>query len=96
LGELIQVYSSPERDYHNLRHIQDCLSIFDQTRSLAAHPEEVELAIWFHDAVYDRRWSDSEGKSAEWAGVQRMPASLDLRSGFPARSETIAEREAER
>src|SRR5688572_15448512 len=67
LGELMRAYSSPDRYYHNLTHIQDCLSVFDQTSSLVAHPEEVELAIWFHDAVYDTRRSDNEQKSAEWA-----------------------------
>jgi predicted metal-dependent HD superfamily phosphohydrolase len=67
LGELVSAYSSPDRYYHNLTHIEDCLSIFDQTSFLAAHPEEMELAIWFHDAVYDTRRSDNEGKSAEWA-----------------------------
>jgi len=66
--ELIQAYSSAERFYHNLTHIADCLSMFDRTKSLAAHPEEVELAIWFHDAVYDTRKGDNEQKSAAWAG----------------------------
>jgi predicted metal-dependent HD superfamily phosphohydrolase len=65
--ELIKAYSSPDRFYHNLTHIQDCLTIFDQTRWLAVQIEEVELAIWFHDAVYDTRRNDNEQKSAEWA-----------------------------
>jgi predicted metal-dependent HD superfamily phosphohydrolase len=67
LEELVKAYSSPNRFYHNLTHIQDCLSQFDRTKSLAAHPVEVELAIWFHDAVYDTRRNDNEQKSAEWA-----------------------------
>jgi predicted metal-dependent HD superfamily phosphohydrolase len=65
--ELIRAYSSPERFYHNLSHIENCLSLLDQTTSLAVYPEEVELAIWFHDAVYDTRRNDNEQKSAEWA-----------------------------
>jgi predicted metal-dependent HD superfamily phosphohydrolase len=64
---LTQAYSSTDRFYHNLTHIHSCFSIFDQTKFLAAYPEEVELAIWFHDAVYDTRRDDNEQKSAEWA-----------------------------
>jgi predicted metal-dependent HD superfamily phosphohydrolase len=67
LEELLRAYSSPRRFYHNLTHIEDCLFVFDQAKFLAIHPEEVELAIWFHDAVYDTRRSDNEQKSAEWA-----------------------------
>lgn len=67
LGELMRAYSSPDRYYHNFTHIQDCLSIFDLTSFLAAYPSEVELSIWFHDAVYDTRRSDNEQKSAKWA-----------------------------
>jgi predicted metal-dependent HD superfamily phosphohydrolase len=75
--ELIRAYSSADRFYHNLKHIEDCLSLFDQTRFLAAHPEEVELAIWFHDAVYDTRRNDNEQKSAEWAKSVIIQAWLD-------------------
>ena len=67
LDELIKAYSSPGRFYHTLAHIEDCLSVFDQTKSLAFHPTEMELAIWFHDSVYETHSSDNEQKSAEWA-----------------------------
>jgi predicted metal-dependent HD superfamily phosphohydrolase len=83
LDALIRAYSSPDRFYHNLMHIEDCLSIFGQAKHLAAHPEEVELAIWFHDSVYDTRRNDNEQKSAELASSVIRQAGL---------SEQIAER----
>ena len=55
-------YAEPHRHYHTLEHIEHCLREFDP--ALAADPEAVELAIWFHDAVYDTRRSDNEEKSA--------------------------------
>jgi predicted metal-dependent HD superfamily phosphohydrolase len=75
--ELIRAYSSADRFYHNLTHIEDCLSIFDQTQFLAVHPEEIELAIWFHDAVYDTSRNDNEQKSAEWAKSVIIQSGLD-------------------
>ncbi len=48
-NELVRAYSSNDRFYHNLMHIEACLAIFDQTKPLVAHPEKVELAIWFHE-----------------------------------------------
>jgi predicted metal-dependent HD superfamily phosphohydrolase len=74
--QLIQAYSAPDRFYHNLVHIEDCLSIIDQTGPLAVHSEEVELAIWFHDVVYDTRQSDNEHKSAVWAKAAVQQAGL--------------------
>ena len=74
--ELVQGYSSPDRFYHSLTHVEDCLALVDKTRSLAAHPEEVELAIWFHDAVYDTRRDDNEQKSAAWAEAVTRDAGL--------------------
>jgi predicted metal-dependent HD superfamily phosphohydrolase len=75
--ELIRAYSLADRFYHNLAHLEDCLSIFDQTQFLVTHPEEVELAIWFHDAIYDTRRNDNEQKSAEWAEAVIIQSGLD-------------------
>jgi predicted metal-dependent HD superfamily phosphohydrolase len=57
-------YSEPHRHYHNSRHIEECLDEFDQVRHLTMQPVAVELAIWFHDAVYDTHATDNEEQSA--------------------------------
>jgi predicted metal-dependent HD superfamily phosphohydrolase len=64
--ELLSLYSEPHRHYHNLSHIAECLK-FDAARHLAREPIAVELAIWFHDAIYNPRAPDNEEKSAELA-----------------------------
>jgi predicted metal-dependent HD superfamily phosphohydrolase len=65
--ELASLYSQPHRHYHNLRHIADCLAEFDSARHLAREPVALELAIWFHDAIYDTHAQDNEEGSAELA-----------------------------
>ena len=67
LRDLITRYSEPGRAYHTMRHIIGCLRQFASVRQLAERPAEVELAIWFHDAIYDTRSSDSEERSAQLA-----------------------------
>jgi predicted metal-dependent HD superfamily phosphohydrolase len=64
---LVAAYSEPHRHYHNATHIEHCLREFDSTRTMAEHREEVEFAIWLHDAVYNPRVNDNEEKGAEWA-----------------------------
>lgn len=65
--DLVARYAEPPRAYHTLDHIADCLGHFDAVRDLATWPAAVELAIWFHDAIYDPQRSDNETRSAELA-----------------------------
>jgi predicted metal-dependent HD superfamily phosphohydrolase len=39
----------------------------DTVSHLAKYPHEIELALWFHDAIYKPRSSTNEQDSASWA-----------------------------
>jgi predicted metal-dependent HD superfamily phosphohydrolase len=66
-SELLSAYSEPHRHYHTVQHIDDCLAQFDEAAFLTHAPEEVELALWFHDAIYKPTSWANERKSADWA-----------------------------
>ena len=67
LGELSARYCEPHRAYHTLQHLDECFAALAPVRHLAERLPELELALWFHDAVYDTHAADSEERSARWA-----------------------------
>jgi predicted metal-dependent HD superfamily phosphohydrolase len=67
LGELRARYSEPDRFYHTLEHLRECFEALAPAAALAERLPEVQLAIWFHDAVYDTRASDNEERSGRLA-----------------------------
>lgn len=77
-NDLVAAYSDPVRAYHTTEHIRDCLAQFDLSKSAATRPDEIEAAIWFHDAVYRPGSSENEHRSAELA------RDVLLESGVPA------------
>lgn len=74
-------YSEPHRSYHTLSHIEECIRLFDSVAVWGMFDPEafnylksgtkrdllsLEVALWFHDVVYDPTRSDNEEKSAEY------------------------------
>ena len=58
----------PDRHYHNLAHIRDCLVELAHVDGLSdAEREILTEAIWWHDVVYDPTRSDNEELSAQLA-----------------------------
>ena len=66
-NRLLAAWSEPQRRYHTLRHLGDCLALFEDAAHLARQPAEVEVALWFHDAIYDLKAKYNEARSAAWA-----------------------------
>jgi predicted metal-dependent HD superfamily phosphohydrolase len=62
-ARLIAAWSEPQRRYHSVAHLRDCLRELDASES--SDRDLVELALWYHDAIYKPGASDNEERSAE-------------------------------
>ncbi len=62
---LIDGYNESQRFYHTLEHIEHCLRMFDACKSQLEQPDAVELAVWFHDVVFEPGECDNERLSAD-------------------------------
>ena len=64
-ADLRRRLGGPDRRFHNLQHIHDCLHRFDEVASLLVDRDAVEVGLWFHDAVYVPSDCENERHSAE-------------------------------
>ena len=74
LQRLGVAWREPQRHYHTLQHLDECLMWLDHAHDAAERPAEVALALWFHDAVYDVHAPDNELRSADWARREMLAA----------------------
>jgi predicted metal-dependent HD superfamily phosphohydrolase len=79
VAELLAAYGEPHRRYHTQAHLAAVLHALDEIVA-GGDPVSpaVELAAWFHDAVYDPRSAANERDSAKLARSR-----LEARSAPP-------------
>lgn len=77
-AELRRHYSEASRSFHTLHHVSECLDLFEHVCEQVERPQELELAIWFHDGHYDVRRTDNELRSAEWARTALLASGADV------------------
>ena len=79
--DLIAAYAAPDRHYHNLAHVEDCLDQLARVDGLSPTDRAIlEAAIWWHDVVYDPTRSDNEELSAQLA-EQNLDADMRFEVG---------------
>lgn len=64
---LSQFYVEPHRRYHTFGHLAFMLDVLRESGTTFSDESVVDLAVLFHDAVYDARRSDNEARSAGFA-----------------------------
>lgn len=69
-------YGEVHRSYHTLEHLAEMFRVSSRLADFANDISAVQLAIWFHDAVYDPRANDNEARSAELANELLRPLGL--------------------
>lgn len=70
--KLEKEYSKKSRHYHNLNHLKEMITCYDEYISKLEFPNEVLYAIFYHDFIYSSSKKDNELKSAKYA-LQILP-----------------------
>jgi len=70
-------YTAETRHYHNLKHIEYMLDHVKDFKLTDTEKIKLEIAIWFHDLIYDASRSNNEALSAITVTTFCQTAGLD-------------------
>lgn len=62
-ADLCARHADPQRHYHTLNHVRHCLHELDAAVLPGREHDTVEMALWFHDAIYQPGATDNEVRS---------------------------------
>jgi predicted metal-dependent HD superfamily phosphohydrolase len=79
LEQLKNRYGEAHRAYHDWRHVDALLALYETHKGLMRDPTRVLWAIYWHDAIYDPAASDNEARSAALLRAQAEPFLPDAR-----------------
>jgi predicted metal-dependent HD superfamily phosphohydrolase len=72
VDELMRLYEQPHRHYHNLVHLSECMREFQEVFMACDDAHACEMALWYHDVVYDPGEATNERLSANKARFDCM------------------------
>lgn len=85
---LIMLWSTPDRAFHNLRHLIDLLTRVDELSEETRNPDLVRLAAWYHGAIFSvsadqamhRNGGEDEAASAALAYEELVAAGVSAKN----------------
>lgn len=83
-NRLVDAYSQPNRFYHNLLHVEQIVSVLEQS---GCRDKEVYLAAFFHDYVYVAGYDENESQSGAYA--ERSLVTMGFDPGLSVRVKTL-------
>jgi predicted metal-dependent HD superfamily phosphohydrolase len=75
-AQLLSRYGEPHRAYHTLQHLQECLALRQEMAAPCSSTAEIDIALWFHDAIYEPSRNDNEARSADWLDAVSIEAGV--------------------
>ncbi len=86
---LVALWSTPDRRFHNLRHLIDMLARVDELADESHHPDIMRVATWYHGCVFSaeteqvnrRNGGEDEAASAAFGGLGGLRRSGPARAG---------------